>query len=166
MMRHLPALLHSRWEQTLPPQRRRLLHGGLALVCAGWLGLLLLASHLATGSEGGLAAAMRRYGDAQDLAREYLTTSATTSPLATLPPLQAVQQTAAKLGIESRLLSMRPGQHNDAESVELTFARLDLHSLTTLLQHLQDAGLQIASCTLERPEYGEDLATLQLVLVR
>ena len=129
-------------------------------------GLLLLASHLATGSEGSLAAAMRRYGDAQDLAREYLTTSATTSPLATLPPLQAVQQTAAALGIEFRLLSMRPGQHNDAESVELTFARLDLHSLTTLLRHLQDAGLQIASCTLERPEYGEDLDTLQLVLVR
>ena len=160
-------LLRTRWEQAPPPQRRRIVCGGLALVCTSWLFLLLAVGSTSERSAQRLAAAMRRYGEVQDLAREYLAGKAVASPLAALPPLQAVQQVAAALGIESRLQNMRPGQLNEVDTVELTFTQFDLETLLLFLQRTEgEAGLKVASCTLERPEQGENLASLQLVLIR
>lgn len=170
MTRVLPTLrsLFMVSRKPLSPHSRRARQRTLLLAVAVFWGVTAgLLHQLAQDAQQSATSTMRRYTEVMALSRELLAAKTNLSPLATTPPMQAIQQIAATLGIQDQLANIRPGMSEDVPTVELRLEGLDLTSMVSLLWQMQrEARLKIIACTVERQEFGPNVVNLQLVLAR
>jgi hypothetical protein len=89
-------------------------------------------------------------------------------PHVTAPILVAARQVSRDIGLEDKLVSVRPAlQASGRDGVQLYYERLTLKELLALLENLgRDAGLQTSTLTFNRRLDNPSLADLQLVLFR
>ncbi|GAB6059195.1 type II secretion system protein GspM [Desulfonatronum parangueonense] len=89
-------------------------------------------------------------------------------PLADMPVLVAVRQVSRDIGLEDKLISVRPAlQATGRDGVQLYYERLNLPDLLALLEALgHGAGLRTSTLTFNRRMDNPSLADLQLVLFR
>ncbi len=87
---------------------------------------------------------------------------------ANLPILVAARQLSRDIGLEDKLVSVRPAlQATGRDGVQLYYERLTLPDLLALLETLsRDGGLQTSTMTFNRRLDNPSLADLQLVLYR
>ncbi|PTN32004.1 hypothetical protein [Desulfonatronum sp. SC1] len=87
---------------------------------------------------------------------------------ANLPILVAARQLSRDIGLEDKLISVRPAlQATGRDGVQLYYERLTLPDLLALLETLgRDGGLQTSTVTFNRRLDNPSLADLQLVLYR
>ncbi|TVQ97923.1 MAG: hypothetical protein EA399_11905 [Desulfovibrionales bacterium] len=157
------------WHDWPPGRQRAALCLLLALTALGvvtiWLWLLTATLRAAERE----AAAMERHHQVSELATEIRGLERAAVPEQTnLPILLATRQISRDIGLEEKLISVRPAlQAAGRDGVQLYFERLTLPDLLSLLEALQrDGGLHTSTLTFNRRLDNPSLADIQVVLHR
>jgi type II secretory pathway component PulM len=155
--------------QSWPVNRRKRYFQLAALAVAGvWVVLFLIFSGMTAGAKSDLTVERAKYERVSPLVQKVLVLQSQAGQLATLSPLAAVQQAGRDLGLEDRLVSIKPTQlMGGQEGVQLMFESLNLRELVDLLHTLNVKGrLKVLSCMLNHRLDDPELADIRLVLVR
>ncbi|WP_045220578.1 type II secretion system protein GspM [Desulfonatronum thioautotrophicum] len=157
------------WRDWPPGRQRVALYLLLALTA---LGIVMIWAWLFTATLRAAereTRAMERHRQVSGLVTEIRGLERTTGPEQTnLPILLATRQLSRDIGLEEKLISVRPAlQAAGRDGVQLYFERLTLPDLLSLLEALQrDGGLQTSTVTFNRRLDDPSLADMQLVLHR
>lgn len=152
-----------------PVNKRKRYFQLAALAVAGiWAVVFLIFSGITAGAKSDLVAQQAKYERVSPLVQKILALESQAGDLATLSPLAAVQQAGRDLGLEDRLVSIKPTQLvGGQEGVQLMFESLNLQELMDLLHTLNVKGrLKVLSCMLNHRLDNPQLADIRLVLVR
>lgn len=116
------------------------------------------------------AAAMEQHQRVSTLVAEILGRERGAGPeeQANLPILIVARQISRDIGLEEKLISVRPAlQTTGRDGVQLYYEQLTLPDLLALLEALnRDSGLQVSTVTFNRRMDNPSLADLQMVLFR
>ena len=157
------------WRDWPSGRRRGALYPLLALTAAGsmaaWLSLYAATQRSILREE----AAMELHQHVSALVAEIRSLDRGPNPeRANLPILVAARQLSRDIGLEDKLISVRPAlQATGRDGVQLYYERLTLPDLLALLETLsRDGGLHTSTVTFNRRLDNPSLADLQLVLYR
>ncbi|WP_051822405.1 hypothetical protein [Desulfonatronum thiodismutans] len=157
------------WQDWPPHRRRGALYLLLTLTVAGslaaWFSLYAATQRAVLREE----AAMELHQQVSALVAEIRGLERVPNlERANLPILVAARQISRDIGLEDKLISVRPAlQATGRDGVQLYYERLTLPDLLALLETLsRDGGLQTSTVTFNRRLDNPSLADLQLVLYR
>ena len=157
------------WRDCPPERRRNMLYLLTALTVLTFFLLWFWLHTRTVEMENQGRMAVERHARVQEMVQEIrMLEQAHGRPQAAMPALIAARQVSRDIGLEDKLISVRPApQATGREGVQLYYERLNLPDLLALLEALsRDAGLRTSTLTFNRRMDNPALADLQLVLFR